>query len=97
MIGRDEVTTGALKGRTVIDNQGATLGDVDDISIDPQNWRVTGLVVNLRREVADDLNLRKGWTGGARVQFGAERVQSIGDNVLLNLNTDEIAGILRRG
>lgn len=86
-----------LKGRSVIDDRGVTIGEVKDVAFDPLGWRVTGLLVDVRKEVADDLHLDRSLLGGTTLEFGTERIRSVGDNVLLNLDTDDMAGALRRG
>lgn len=95
--GSGHLTADALKGRNVIDSRGATIGEVSDVALDPVGWRVTGLLVNVNKEVADRLRLDRPLLGAAQVEFGAERIGSVSDNVILNLNSDEIAGALFSG
>ena len=86
-----------LKGRHVIDSRGKDLGEVRDVDIDPLAWRVTDLVVGVRREVAEDLDLDRSFLGAAALRVGIERVQSIGDTVLLNLSEEEMRREMRLG
>jgi sporulation protein YlmC with PRC-barrel domain len=91
-----EYTLDDIKGRHVIDNGGTDLGEVQDISVDPDTWEVRSFLVGVRREIADDLHLeRPGLGGSARLSISKERVQSFGENVLLNVNRDDIARIIR--
>jgi len=92
-----EYTLDDIRGRNVIDTRGTTLGEVEDVLFDSNNWQVSGFLVNLRREVADDLHLDKPAFGNARLTISKERVQAMGENVILNVNTDDIATILRTG
>jgi sporulation protein YlmC with PRC-barrel domain len=92
-----------VKGRQVIDANGDNVGTVEDVAIDPQSWKVSGLVVGLRREVAERLDI-VGQRGGARwlgggptVEIRTERIRSVGDNIILNIDRDAIAEALRHG
>lgn len=98
MPSHDHIDTADIRGRNVIDNRGKTIGTVEDVSIDPTSWRVRGLVVQVERDVAQDVNLdRPMLTGGPRVEIGTERINALGENIILNLDTDDIASLLRRG
>lgn len=93
----DDFNTSELNGRAVIDNRGTTLGQVADVAIDTSGWRVRGLLVDLEREVADDLHIGKSVFGGKpRLEIGTERIEALGENVILNIDADQIAGYLRR-
>lgn len=102
----DEIHLEDIRGRRVIGAHGTTLGTIEDAAIDPRTWRVSGFVVSLKREVAERLNLaeggeRKGFFdlggnhAGPRVQIGAERVATFGENVILNVDAEQIASTLR--
>ncbi|MEA3201601.1 MAG: hypothetical protein QOE90_3029 [Thermoplasmata archaeon] len=99
--GNDEIHLDDIKGRRVIGRMGTTLGTIEDAAIDPRTWRVSGFVVSLRRDVADRLNMaepRHGLFdahGGPRIQIGAERVATFGENVILNVDTDQIVSTLQ--
>lgn len=93
-----------VKGRQVIDANGDNVGTVEDVAIDPQTWKVSGLVVALRREVAERLDMGSGnrspkaWLGGGpTVEIRTERIRSVGDNIILNIDRDAIAEALRHG
>lgn len=92
-----EITTDRIRGRNVIDNRGSNLGTVDDIAFDTSTWRIRGLVVNVSKDVADDLHLDRGTFSNAKLELAPERVQAFGENVILNVDTDQLAGMLRRG
>ena len=83
-----------IKGRPVVDSAGDELGHVEDVRFDPQALRITGFVVNVSKDAADRLSLRRGALSGARIEVGVERLRSIGDTVLLNLDQRAIAGLL---
>lgn len=89
---RNEFSVEQLKGRPVIDRNGKNLGQVTDVSLNPRDWRVTGFIVDVDREIADRLHLDRPMMGNARLQVGAERVETFGDNLILNVGLAEIAG-----
>lgn len=97
MTSDNEYTLDQIRGRPVIDTRGNTLGDVQDVTFDPTNWEVRNVLVNLRKEIADDLRIDKPTFGNARLSVSRERVQTLGENVILNVNTDDIAMMLRGG
>lgn len=85
-----ELNTADLQGRSVIDNEGTTVGQVADIALDSETWRVRGLIVDVEREVAKRLNLER----RAQLQLSPERIGAMGENVILNVNTSDLAGLL---
>lgn len=91
-----EFTGNDLKGRHVIDSHGRDLGTVEDVAIDPDMWRIRGVVVGVNKEVADDLRLESKGFQHAKLELSPDRIQAVGEHVLLNLDADELAGILRR-
>lgn len=85
-----------VKGRTVIDSNGDNVGTIEDVVVDPEDWKVSGFVVSLRREVADLLRMeRRGFMDTPRIEIGAERIRTVGENVILNIERDTIAQALR--
>lgn len=99
MHGIDEghLSMGQLKGRSVIDSRGTAIGEVEDVTIDPAGWRVAGIRVNVRKEVADSLRLDRPMFGSAHLQVATERIESVGDAILLNVDTAEMASRLYQG
>lgn len=95
MLGEQQVNIGQLKGRHVIDSRGVDLGEVRDVAIDPAGWRVTGIVVDVRREVAESLRLERPFLGSPTLEISTSHVQSLGDTVLLSMSTDEMVGAIR--
>lgn len=90
------VNLGRMKGRPVIDANGDNVGVVDDVVVDPNSWKVSGFVVTLRREVAQRFQLQAGFLESPRVELGSERIKTVGDNVILNIDLTVIRESLRR-
>lgn len=99
----EEIHLEDIRGRRVIGSHGTTLGTIEDAAIDPRTWKVSGFVVNLDRELAERYQLpgaqKRGFLEtrpqGHQVILGAERVQTFGENVILNVDADQIASQLR--
>jgi sporulation protein YlmC with PRC-barrel domain len=91
-----DVNLGQMKGRPVIDSNGDDIGTVEDVVLDPGTWKVSGFLVALRRDVAEKLHLpRKGFLDqGPRIEITSDRIQTVGDNVLLNIDRSTIAEAL---
>lgn len=87
---------GRMKGRPVIDANGDNVGTVEDVSVDPNTWKVNGLVVSLKRDVAQRFHAGGGFLDHPRVELGAERIRTVGDNVILNIDLAVIGETLQR-
>lgn len=90
-----EFTLEDLKGRSVIDTTGTTLGKVSDVLVDPSTWEVRSLLVTLTKDAADDLRIEKPVFRDAHLAISRERVAAVGESVLLNVGRDDIAARLR--
>lgn len=91
------VNLGHMKGRPVIDSNGDNVGTVEDVVVDPSSWKVSGFVVTLRRDVIQRFGVQKsGFLDQPRVELGSERIDKVGDNVILNIALDVIHESLRR-
>lgn len=88
------MTTEQVRGREVFDSAGNRLGNIEDVTFNADGLRVTGFIVKMDREAAERLNLDPPRLGSARLEVSAERLASLGDSVLLNVDQREIAGML---
>lgn len=91
-----EIEASKLRGRNVLDARGNLIGKVDDVTFDPATWTVESLVVDLDREAADDLNVKRRMGRDVTLAVTRQRVATVGDAVLLNVNRDDLATLLRR-
>ena len=90
----NETTFGSLQGRPVLDRSGKDLGTVDDVAFDARDMRITGIRVKLAREATEGLHMHRPAFGRARLEVGVDRIGSVGDSVLLNVDRREIPGLL---
>jgi sporulation protein YlmC with PRC-barrel domain len=93
-----DLNLGRMKGKTVIDSNGDDVGTVEDAVVEPGTWKISGFLVALRRDLAQDLNLgRRGFLDqGPRVEITSDRIRTVGDHVLLNIDRVAFADALRQ-
>lgn len=84
----------AMNGMHVIDKTGLDFGSVDGVDIDPTTWRVTGIVIKVRREIVDRLPMSKPILGEPRIEIATDRIKNMSDNLLLNVGVADIASLL---
>lgn len=72
-----------LQGRAVVDATGRLIGEVVEITIDADTWKVDGIRVKLRREAADVIGVHRGTFRAALMDISTDVVQSVGDAVVL--------------
>lgn len=96
MAATNELEASKLKGRRVLDSRANTLGTVEDLLFDPVTWTVAGLVVELTKEAAHDVDAGRTLGREKRVAVTRERIGTVGDAVLLNVTADDLAALLRQ-
>jgi sporulation protein YlmC with PRC-barrel domain len=79
-----------VKGRTVIDGNGLSIGEVDAIYLDPESierggLRVSAIRVKLHAEVADAIGVSRGTFRAGSVDVPATALRALGDAVLLDV------------
>lgn len=67
----------------MIDAAGRVIGDVSDVVIDSDGWRIVALELRLRREAAMAIGARPGPFRSAVLDVSADAVQSMGDTIVL--------------
>lgn len=90
----NELTTEQVRGRQVFDSGGNRLGSVEDVTFDPSALRVTGFIVKMDKEAAQRLHLDAPLLGSARLEVSADRLATLGDGLMLNIEQREMAGML---
>lgn len=90
-----------VKDRNVIDSSGDNVGTVVDVVIDPTTWRVSHFLVALRRDLEPEITGRQPalfeTRRGHLFEIAAERIRTVGDNVVLNVALASILERLRSG
>ena len=83
-----------LRGRTVIAADGQAIGEVAAVLIDTSTWMVTGLQIKLNKAAAEQIGAARSLIRAATLELPVQKVQSVGDAVLLSLPTLELRQLL---
>lgn len=84
------LTDDSLHGRAVLTLDGVKLGELEHLLLEPPALRVAALQVRVPRDVAEKLGLPHGLLRGTTLQIPVEQLQSVGDVVLLAVQTDAL-------
>ena len=79
-----------VKGRTVIDGAGVSIGVVDALYLDPESiaaggLRVSAIRVKLHAEIADAVGVSRGTFRAGSIDVPAAVLRALGDAVLLDV------------
>ncbi|KQM12061.1 hypothetical protein AOA80_04655 [Methanomassiliicoccales archaeon RumEn M1] len=88
---------GDLEDRDVITSDGRVIGQLKGAWIDTNNWQVASLVIDLRKEVVDELNIKKPVLKAARINLPTSYVQRVADVVQLNTDMSGLAASVGTG
>jgi sporulation protein YlmC with PRC-barrel domain len=80
-----------LRGHHVIDATGRILGEVEEIFVDAESWKVEGFRLKLRREAADALGAAHTALRPGVLEIPAEAIQSVGQAILLRIDAMTLA------
>jgi sporulation protein YlmC with PRC-barrel domain len=79
-----------VKGRTVLDASGRSVGVVDALFLDPDSvaagLRVSAVRIKLHSEVADAIGVSRGTFHAGVIDVPAAAVQALGDAVILGVD-----------
>ena len=76
----------AEKGREVYTNDGKLLGTLNGIMVDPTNWTVSHFVIEVKKDISEQLNIKKPMFGEAQVNVPTSFVKDVADVMQLNSN-----------
>jgi sporulation protein YlmC with PRC-barrel domain len=81
-------------GTKVIGQHGREVGTVADVHVDCSTWRVDALEVQLRREILDELHLKRPFFGTQIVRVPIDEVSGAADVLVLKkpLETFDFTG-----
>ncbi len=81
---------GNIRGRKVISADAHEIGEVEDIVVDTQGWRVESLELKVSKDVADSIGVDRGIIHGGKLSLPVDMVQSVGDSILLKVPSTEL-------
>ncbi len=88
------VEVGCIDKKNVITEDGRFLGTLAGAYIDTGSWMVTGLLVEINKDVVDELKIKKPMLRAAKAKIMTNLVKVTGDTVQLNTHMAELAGKL---
>ena len=91
-----QISDDELRGRPVITADGQVLGEIKRLFLDTDRLSVTGLLVEMRKGIADQLGASRSMFRAAAVEIPIGAVQSIGETVVLSVRLDELRGSVPR-
>jgi len=93
-LGTKTIELGCLEKREVITTDGRIIGDLTGAQIDVSTWRVPYIVVEVNKDVADAINVKKPVLRTAKANVPVDLVRTIADTVQLNVDLDGLRGRL---
>ncbi len=84
------VSSRELRGKTVYSQDGRALGDVEGVELSADDWKVRGLDVKLRREVLEDMSLKKPMMGTQTISIAPDQISGVGDAIILKGRVGEV-------
>ena len=79
-----------ILGKTVINDSGFVIGEVNDYLVDVETWQVSDLQVKIEKKKAKELGLKAPFFGSLLVLIGVDQIQSMTDQVILGLGSSDI-------
>ncbi len=84
------VSSRELRGKMVVAQDGRHVGEVDAVEVSTDAWKVLGLHVKVRREVLEDMHLKRPMMGTQTVLVAPDQVSGLGDVVVLTSGLAEV-------
>jgi sporulation protein YlmC with PRC-barrel domain len=79
-----------LNGKQVITSEAQVLGEVEGVEIDVGEWKVTGLHINLEKEIIEKFDFKKPLFGSVIVRLPVTTIKAVGDVIALNKTIEEL-------
>ncbi len=83
-----------LRSKQVVGANGRVLGEVEDLEIDYDTWRVASLVVVVNSSSVADLGVDKPFWSHARIRIPIAQVAGATETVVLRATVEELARIV---
>ncbi len=85
----------ATGAKEVYTDDGKLLGTLDGIMVDPKGWTVSYFVIEVHKDISEELNIKKPMFGAAMVNIPASFVKDVADVMQLNSNFASIKGAVK--
>lgn len=78
-----------ILGKTVVNDDGVVIGEVNDYLVNTKTWQVTDLQVKIEKKKAKELGLKTPFFGSLLVLVEVSRISSLTDQIILSLGASE--------
>ena len=78
-----------ILGKTVVNDDGVVIGEVNDYLVHTKTWQVTDLQVKIEKKKAKELGLKTPFFGSLLVLVEVSRISSLTDQIILPLGARE--------
>ena len=78
-----ETTSARLIGKTIVAQDGRDVGEVVAVHVDVKRWTVTALGARVRRDVIDELHLKRPLIRSPTIVIATDQIRAVSDAVLL--------------
>ncbi len=86
---------GCIKARDVITTDGRKVGSLSGAWIDVKSWNVTALVIDLDKNVVDELNLKKPILRSAKISLPISSIMNMADVAQLNIDMTTLSRLVQ--
>ena len=88
------VEMGCIDKKDVITTDGRNVGELTGAYIDTSTWKVNGLVLEVNKDVMDELNMKKPLLRTPKAMIQTSLVRVVSDTVQLNVPIANLSGNL---
>ncbi|MFQ6013708.1 MAG: hypothetical protein ACE5LS_08770 [Thermoplasmata archaeon] len=86
----------SLLGRRVLGEEDYAFGDAEDLAIDRARWRVSDVIVDIRRRAADDMGYPMTIFGSCKAKVPIRMVGEVRDTLRLSVGPEEFKNYIVR-
>ena len=83
----------SLNGKNVITANAYTLGEVEGVHVDTDEWTVTHLDVSLTKEATKELGFKKPILGAISICLPVSTVRALGDVITISKSLQELKNL----
>ena len=79
-----------LQGRTILDKGGREIGELAEIEIDVDDWRVTSIEIRVHKDVLEDMGMKRPVFGTKNIKVPISQISRTSDAILLEAELSEV-------
>jgi len=72
-----------LNGKRIVTQDGRVVGEIESLFVDVESWRVTDLSVKVRKDVLEELKLKRPFIGTQIIRIPTDQISGTSDQVVL--------------